>query len=567
MRGQITLQSSNLENIQAGELRARFSAAGDRILRYYVDIRHTVLDLHKELSAPELSILQNKVDTLMAQWDKKYAEHIKKQDTAAGKELAENVTAEAELRRDRLKKTLHHTLSVDDSVNWDVLKDHSKFERKKYPKQPKSERPNSSAPPPLKVGFFQVLLGQRKRVERQHQEALDKHTAEVERVEKKNADAHADWVKRRDSWNTEQDTQEKAFLNKQAEENAKVDALEAAWRNGQPEAVEEHASIVLEASDHDDVVPKQWEVQYEPESKLLLVRYLLPTPDDLPITKSVRFVAATGELKETSISERDKKALFDDLCYQICLRTLHELFEADSPDHVHSIAFNGWTESIDPATGQQVTSTILSVVAKKEEFLAINLGQVEPKACFKSLKGVSAASLVGLTPIAPIIEFEKTDKRFVDARAVEVADDGTTNLAAMDWEEFEHLVRELFEKEFASRGGEVHVTQSSSDGGVDAVAFDPDPISGGKIVIQAKRYTRTVGVAAVRDLYGTTVNEGATKGILVTTADYGPDAHKFAADKPLTLMSGSHLLHLLEKHGVNAKIDLKEARKEMGLRT
>ena len=135
----------------------------------------------------------------------------------------------------------------------------------------------------------------------------------------------------------------------------------------------------------------------------------------------------------------------------------------------------------------------------------------------------------------------------------------------MDWEEFEHLVRELFEKEFASRGGEVKVTRSSSDGGVDAIAFDPDPITGGKIVIQAKRYTRTVGVGAVRDLFGTTMNEGASKGILVTTADYGPDAYKFASDEPITLMTGSHLLHLLEKHGVNAKIDIKAARAEMGL--
>jgi restriction system protein len=81
-------------------------------------------------------------------------------------------------------------------------------------------------------------------------------------------------------------------------------------------------------------------------------------------------------------------------------------------------------------------------------------------------------------------------------------------MAAMDWEDFEHLVRELFEKEFAISGGEVKVTQASRDGGVDAIAFDPDPIRGGKIVIQAKRYTNTVGVAAVRDLYGTVVNEG-----------------------------------------------------------
>ena len=113
---------------------------------------------------------------------------------------------------------------------------------------------------------------------------------------------------------------------------------------------------------------------------------------------------------------------------------------------------------------------------------------------------------------------------------------------------------------------QVKVTQASRDGGVDAVAFDPDPIRGGKIVIQTKRYTNTVGVAAVRDLYGTVVNEGATKEILVTTADYGPDAYEFAKNKPLTLLSGGNLLNLLEKHGHNVKLDIKEARKILNLK-
>jgi restriction system protein len=133
----------------------------------------------------------------------------------------------------------------------------------------------------------------------------------------------------------------------------------------------------------------------------------------------------------------------------------------------------------------------------------------------------------------------------------------------MDWEDFEHLIRELFEQEFTQTGGEVKVTQASRDGGVDAVAFDPDPIRGGKIVIQAKRYTNTVGVSAVRDLYGTVMNEGATKGILVTTSEYGPDAYEFARGKPLTLLSGGNLLSLLEKHGHKAKIDLVDARRIM----
>jgi restriction system protein len=136
----------------------------------------------------------------------------------------------------------------------------------------------------------------------------------------------------------------------------------------------------------------------------------------------------------------------------------------------------------------------------------------------------------------------------------------------MDWEDFEHLIREVFGKEFSAAGGEVKVTRASRDGGVDAVAFDPDPIRGGKIVIQAKRYTATVSVAAVRDLYGTVMNEGATKGILVTTSDYGPDAYEFAQGKPLTLLNGANLLHLLEKHGHRARIDLAEARAQ-ALRT
>ena len=83
---------------------------------------------------------------------------------------------------------------------------------------------------------------------------------------------------------------------------------------------------------------------------------------------------------------------------------------------------------------------------------------------------------------------------------------------------------------------------------------------GGKIVIQAKRYTNTVELSAVRDLYGTVVNEEANKGILVTTADYGPDAYEFAKDKPLTLLNGANLLFLLEKYGQKARIDLREAK-------
>jgi restriction system protein len=59
------------------------------------------------------------------------------------------------------------------------------------------------------------------------------------------------------------------------------------------------------------------------------------------------------------------------------------------------------------------------------------------------------------------------------------------------------------------------------------------------------------------------MNEGANKGILVTTSDYGPDSYEFAKGKPLTLLNGGNLLYLLEKHGHNARINIEEARKLM----
>src|SRR5207244_13476558 len=74
--------------------------------------------------------------------------------------------------------------------------------------------------------------------------------------------------------------------------------------------------------------------------------------------------------------------------------------------------------------------------------------------------------------------------------------------------------------------------------------------------IRAERYKHTVGVRAVRDLFGTTKNEGASKGILVTTSGYGKSSFEFAAGKPLELLSGTHLLYLLSEYaGIEARIE------------
>lgn len=562
----ITIRSSNLDNLAIGELGAKWSARGDRILRYYIDLRHTKMNLHKEVSAPELFILQSKVDALLAAWDEKFKHFQVRQLFQSGKEAAEEMTSDAIRQQEALGRILSHTLKVNDAVEWDSLKDRSEYAMpisfpEGRPQSSPEPKPNYVEP---KIGFLDVLFGKKARL---LQEAQDQHDAAVRAWNAAEANRQTRHSAAVSKWEAQEATfwadhhgKKAEFLADQAASHAKVDLLRGLIREGDPDAVIEQVSLVLENSDYDGLFEKSYTVQYHRDQKLLLLAYDLPAPDALPQTRSVKFVKTTGELAESRISEREKKANFESVVYQICLRTIHEIFEADEDGNIESVLFNGMVNFINPATGQEQRCCIMSSLVKKDDFCEIDLSRVDPKSCFKSLKGVSAASLGALTPIPPVMEMDREDKRFIEAREISSAIDETTNLASISWEDFEHLVRELFEREFLSRGGEVKVTQSSSDGGVDAVAFDPDPISGGKIVIQAKRYTRTVGVSAVRDLYGTVMNEGASKGILVTTADYGPDAYRFANGKPLTLLNGSNLLHLLQRHGYSAQIDIKAAR-------
>ena len=349
----------------------------------------------------------------------------------------------------------------------------------------------------------------------------------------------------------------KQFYKNQNENNSKIDSLKIRYYQMEEEAITVFNKKLLGGLIYSKSFPISIDLEYNKDNKILIVEYLLPNLEHFSRIKEFRYIKTRNELKKIYLSEKELEKLFDETIYRITLRSIFELFSHDKIDAIESIIFNGWTNAINKATGKRINACINTIHCNKEDFLNINLSMVDPKQCFKNLKGISANKLVHLTPIKPIQKINKSDNRFIESKEIEI--NSYTNIAAMHWGDFEHLIREIFEKEFSTNGGEVKVTQSSRDGGVDAIAFDPDPIRGGKIIIQAKRYTNVVGLSAVRDLYGTVVNEGASKGILVTTANFGSD--EFYKNKPLTLMNGNNLLYLLEKHGYKAKIDIVEAKK------
>ncbi len=569
-------------------------------IKYTAEVTHKGLKDYKVFTAFDEDILENKVQSHVAKLEEKWDKIVAKQNVVnhqvASQKEAEIRTQAAIRSLEAVDNILIHTLSIDDTIDWETLKDKTKF-KEPNPENELSKRINaiSEPKPPViegyptkprefdyepKLSFFDKLIKSNKDKKIQHsKDAFDRATLKWNddclQIDKQNEARKKNYEQQEAEFEAAKDTVRKQladevkawqkrktdFENKQENKNKKVDELQVKYLSCDQSAVLEYCELVLNNSQYPDSFPKSFELDYNPENKILVIEYSLPTIEDLPTLNEVKFIK--NELKEYHISDAQIQKMFDATMYKITLRTIHEVFEADKANAIEFVSFNGWVNAINRANGKRENNCILSIQAKKAEFIEVDLEHVDPKTCFKNFKGVGSSKLSGLTPIQPILQINRTDKRFVNHYEVASGMDSSTNLASMDWEDFEHLIREVFANEFNSNGGEVKVTQASKDGGVDAIAFDPDPIRGGKIVIQAKRYTNTVGVAAVRDLYGTVMNEGATKGILVTTADYGPDAYEFAKGKPLTLMNGANLLYLLDKHGHKARIDIREAKLEM----
>ncbi len=361
----------------------------------------------------------------------------------------------------------------------------------------------------------------------------------------------------------EKDKYEKSkseFIKNQEDNNKKVEKAKKEFENGNVKELENFLFYVLSNSRYPTSFEKDFDLQYKEDIKTLIVSYFLPSEEIVPKIIEHKFVASRNAIDVVEMKRKEFEKFYNDVIYMCCLRTIKESFESDTLNYIDNIVFNGWIKYIDKSTGNNTESCVITIDVSKEKFSQINLSQIDYKECIKGLKGIFAPNILSLTPVVPYLNIDRKDSRFIEAKEVKnIALEGY-NLATMPWEDFEYFVRELFDKMFNVNGGEVKVTQASHDGGVDAIAFDDDPIRGGKFVIQAKRYNNVVSVSAVRDLYGTMIHEGATKGILVTTSTYGKEAYEFAKDKPITLIDGSALLGLLNKYGysnLTIKIDKK----------
>lgn len=418
---------------------------------YQLAIHHSGLNKHRVIRGNDRCLVEAAAATQQRAWAEQYSKKVSvesrrrerdEQRRAVEDNLleADERTAEAQSALRELRGVLAATLHVDDRVDWDGLL------------QPafSQARPNERAfvalpPEPIydptawkqQRGFVTALIpffakraeaAARAEFDARHlqwAEMLQSSQAKNDAIYAENARDYEDWKRRA-----------AVYEEARAKHNASVEIARAAYQALSPDTIFDYCDMVLSRSQHADCFPKEFELDYRPSEKLLVVQYQLPSPDKLPRLESVKFSKVKGEFVESELTKREFEQLYSDVVFQVALRTLHELYEADVVRALDAVIFNGNVSALNAGTGHREDRCILSVRAARTAFEVINLRAIEPRACFDSLGGVAGAKMLDCRAIAPVALIDHADVRF--SAAQDVSADGTAGL-----DEWHELVKSI----------------------------------------------------------------------------------------------------------------------------
>lgn len=347
-----------------------------------------------------------------------------------------------------------------------------------------------------------------------------------------------------------------AFAESVGGHNADIDQFQQDCRAGDPEAVAEFCTLVLDSSAYPEGFPHQTRTIYRPDPKEAVIEWELPPQSVIPLDRDYRYVASRDTIDALPRAEKEVKERYRSIIAQVALRTIHEILISTPGIVIDLVTFYGYVSTKDPATGQPIRPLLLQVSAKREVFSTFLLSDLDPVACLKRLNALVSPHPYDLQPVQPTVTFDSllTRFKFVAGMDVIAGLDSRPDLLEMAPYDFEHLVRQIFEE----MGMQAWNTEAIKDDGVDAVAVNDNAVFGGMCIIQAKRYRNAVGVEAIRALAGVMEDKHATKGILVTTSWVTKDGHAFATRHGrIEIMECEHVKYLCKEHlGLDVLISL-----------
>jgi restriction system protein len=334
-------------------------------------VQHAGLKAYRVVRGVTQEEAELKANLLIAAWDEKWARtqsalQAKQEklrvsfDIDTNKRTARIQTEELEGLLNALETILVTGLQQD-PFRWLNLTNTTMFTESR-PSQPatsikpiKPNYPNEPDPETfaLRLSFFESFLSSRRRkkeiqataafedatmkwreqcaaIDASHQRLLDAHNKAYQK-------AVRDYEARVNAWELAKDE----HRAKQKALNEQVKALRDEYKTGNASAVEYFFAEVMNHSTYPESFPKGNTLSFNQNSGVLIVDYELPNQLAFPAIKEVKYIAAREQFQEVPVSDAWLKKTYDEVLYQIALRTLHELYIADEAGVLKSVVFNG----------------------------------------------------------------------------------------------------------------------------------------------------------------------------------------------------------------------------------
>ena len=271
---------------------------------------------------------------------------------------------------------------------------------------------------------------------------------------------------------------------------------------------------------------------YCKDSKKLVIDYLLPDRKIVPGTIRYEYKKTIDSIKPIPINEKDKNNIYNQTIYSVALNVIKNIFDKDIYNNIDTVVFNGYINDIDLATGQDISPYIISAMVDKNTFNSIDMNRIDKFTCLKeTMQGrIDINSKLCLNSITPICKFDYLNKS--------VENNDSINLLDVDPFILEDLVSTLFR----NMGYDVLQTKKTNDGGIDCILNNDDPIIGGKVIAQVKRYKNNIDIPKLREFESVLRNSDAMKGIFISTSNFSTQCEKFASENNISLINGDLLV-------------------------
>lgn len=149
----------------------------------------------------------------------------------------------------------------------------------------------------------------------------------------------------------------------------------------------------------------------------------------------------------------------------------------------------------------------------------------------KSIQGAVSGAIIGLIIVTVIMII------IGQKRAERLKKSGIADIDKMEGIQFEKYLGHLFR----AQGYKAEVTKAAGDYGADLIIQKDNK----KIVVQAKRYSKNVGIKAVQEAQASIAHYGASEAWVVSNSDYTAAAYELAKSNRVKLINREALIEII----------------------